>query len=152
MEANFFSRFPTFQPDPSAPITAEFACLAHHMNWWPSSTVYRTEWANFLAAEFIRCFGAGTKLQQYQALYQALGLEEPVPTSITQCRKALGRVHVNLIDLIDANRLGKEVRKFQSVAALAKYTRKKQKAFPKAAAKKEGVLRDLLREIWGKTY
>ncbi|KAL5049815.1 hypothetical protein BDW71DRAFT_175533 [Aspergillus fruticulosus] len=88
MASPFLSRFPNFAPDPRAKVTEEHARLARQMGWSLSrSHRYHEEWINFMADDFDRCFAADTKLASYQMLYQVLDLEEPVPTSITQCRK-----------------------------------------------------------------
>ncbi|KAE8377106.1 hypothetical protein BDV26DRAFT_264426 [Aspergillus bertholletiae] len=147
MESGYdYSRFPGFQPNPSSSATSEFARLANHMGWKPGSKTYKREWANFTQSEFSRHFGAEGKLQNWQALCQELRLDVPT-ASITQCRKALSRVHVNLVDLIDSRRSGTLVQQFPSLRALRKYTLDSGKIFPRTAAKKDGFLKDLLRRI-----
>ncbi|KAL2825330.1 hypothetical protein BDW59DRAFT_161807 [Aspergillus cavernicola] len=147
MGDTFFSRFPGFQPDQSRSATEEFSRLAYHMNWNTGSKTYKREFVNFASAEFVYHFDIGNRLQNYQALCQELRLEGYF-ASITQCRKALTKAHVNLFDLIDSRRTGAIVRKFPSQIALQEYTRDTQKIFPKRAAKEDGFLKDLLRRIW----
>ncbi|KAE8168525.1 hypothetical protein BDV40DRAFT_251027 [Aspergillus tamarii] len=142
-----FSRFPGFQPNPSASATSEFARLARHMNWSPRSKTYKRERSNFMGSEFCVHFGTESKLQNWQALCRELQLDIPM-ASITQCRKALARVHVNLVDLIDSRRTGTAIQKFSSLSALRLYTLDSGKVFPKNAAKRDGFLKDLLRRIW----
>ena len=67
--------------------------------------------------------------------------------SIITSHQSLAKVHVNIIDLVDARRTGKPVKRFQSVAALRNYTWENDKIFPKAAAKADGFLKALLRHI-----
>ncbi|KAL6236161.1 hypothetical protein BDW75DRAFT_207533 [Aspergillus navahoensis] len=148
MEEAFFSRFPGFQPNPSLSATEEFSRLAHHMNWTVGSKRYRKELAKFASAEFVHYYVIGNRLQNYRALCQELRIEGPF-ASITQCRKALAKVHVNLFDLIDSRRTGAIVRRFPNQAALKEYTQETRKIFPKQAAKADGFLKDLLRRIWG---
>ena len=81
-----FSRFPGFQPNPSALARDEFTRLAHHMQWKPGSKKYRREWAEFTGSEFRQHFGAQSKLENWQALCNELKLDGPI-ASITQCRK-----------------------------------------------------------------
>ncbi|RDW76552.1 uncharacterized protein DSM5745_06544 [Aspergillus mulundensis] len=147
--ADFFSRFPGFTPNPSASIIDEFERLARHRGWSHNSRrrKHHSEWIDFAEAEFDRCFGAETKLESYQNLCQILIPDEPAPPSITQCRKALKRVYVNLIDLIDAVRMGTEVPRFRNIKALRANIKETERVFPRMAAKK-GVLKELLREIW----
>ncbi|PWY94549.1 hypothetical protein BO94DRAFT_563167 [Aspergillus sclerotioniger CBS 115572] len=141
------THFPTFHPNPSAPTKDEFTRLAQHMHWTPNSKKYQREWAAFTGNEFHHHFGTQSKLENWQALCKELNLDGPI-ASMTQCRKALAKVHVNLVDLIDSRRAGTPVHKFQNVRALRRYTRESGKVFPKEAAKREGGLRGLLRGIW----
>ncbi|KAH8430986.1 uncharacterized protein LDX57_008648 [Aspergillus melleus] len=141
-----FSRFPGFQPNPSLSATEEFSRLAHHMNWTTGSKKYRKERVKFASTEFERYYHIGNKLQNYRALCQELRVEGPL-TSVTQCRKALAKVHVNIFDLIDSRRTGAAVQRFPNQAALRKYTKDTEKIFPKQAAKADGFLKELLRRI-----
>ncbi|PWY75491.1 hypothetical protein BO70DRAFT_364041 [Aspergillus heteromorphus CBS 117.55] len=147
MEDAFFSRFPGFQPNPSLSTVEEFSRLAHHMNWSTGSKRYRKELAKFASTEFAHYYEIGNKLQNYQALCQELRLEGPF-ASVTQCRKALATVHINIFDLIDCRRTGATVQRFPNQVALKKYTRETQKIFPKQAAKADGFLKELLRKIF----
>ncbi len=56
--------------------------------------------------------------------------------------------HVNIVDLIDCRRAGTAVHRFSSYRALRTYTQETNKVFPKAAAKRDGFLKVLLREIF----
>ncbi|KAL4899045.1 hypothetical protein BDW74DRAFT_184153 [Aspergillus multicolor] len=147
--ADFFSRFPGFTPNPLASVTEEFERLARHEGWSRNSRRRRfhREWINFAEAAFNTSFGAETKLESYQNLCRVLNPDEPVPASITQCRKALKCVYVNLIDLIDAMRMETEVPRFPNIKALRANIKETERIFPKAAAKK-GVLKELLKEVW----
>ncbi|KAM5475406.1 hypothetical protein MauCBS54593_001094 [Microsporum audouinii] len=147
MGPDYYSRFPGFQSNPTASSSDEFTLLARHMGWGKKSKTYKRERASFLASEFATHYGAdGTKLQNWQALCLELQIREPIDT-ITKCRKALSKVHVNLVDLIDARRTGKAPTKFPNSQSLREYTLSKGKIFPKAAAKEEGFLKALLRRI-----
>ncbi|KAI9040199.1 uncharacterized protein KD926_008523 [Aspergillus affinis] len=147
MEDAFFSRFPDFQPNPCLSATEEFSRLAHHMNWTTGSKRYRKELAKFASTEFGHFYDIGNRLQNYRALCQELRVEGPL-TSVTQCRKALAKVHVNIFDLIDSRRTGAIVQRFPNRAALKEYTKDTQKIYPKQAAKADGLLKELLRRIF----
>ena len=55
--------------------------------------------------------------------------------------------HVNIVDLIDAKRIGSRVEVFESVKALGEYTRNTLKYFPLQEAKSDNLLSCLLRHI-----
>ena len=61
--------------------------------------------------------------------------------------KVVAGSHVNIVDYIEAKRLGASVQRFKSVKELALYTKETGKVFPKRSAKAGGVLKYLLREI-----
>ena len=64
-------------------------------------------------------------------------------------QKVFGKVHVNLVDLINVRRTGERLQKFPSVQALRSYTLETpEKVFPKQAAKQDGFLKALLRELF----
>ncbi|RAL66261.1 hypothetical protein DID88_005932 [Monilinia fructigena] len=92
-------------------------------------------------------FGNETQLANWQRLCVDVGMEE-VPTSITQCRKALGKVWVNIFDFLDARAVGKPVKRFESERKLAAYTMKSGKIYPKKQAKEGGPVRALLAHIF----
>jgi len=92
-------------------------------------------------------FGDEGQLANWQKLCTDVGMDE-IPTSITQCRKALNKVWVNIYDFLDAKAEGKPVRKFKSEWALAKYTLDTGKVYPKKHAKEGGPARTLLAHIF----
>ena len=55
--------------------------------------------------------------------------------------------HVNLCDMLDAERSGRQVEVFATEEELVKYTREKHRYFPKENAYAGGLLKYLLREI-----
>jgi hypothetical protein len=61
--------------------------------------------------------------------------------------KAIRKVHVNIVDLIDTHRTGEKVKTFRNAGALGQYTKSTGKVFPKRAAKTDVLLKALLREI-----
>ncbi|PSN59007.1 hypothetical protein BS50DRAFT_509359 [Corynespora cassiicola Philippines] len=143
----FFGKFPGFEPDPSAPVSNEFFRLARHMRWRPGSKRFSKMRAECFRSEFAVYFGNdASRLQNWQSLCLELGIRENIG-SITQCRKKLSRVHVNIVDLIDGRRTGDEPPMFPSMKALRRYTRSMGKFFPKEEAKAEGFLKALLRKV-----
>ncbi|PGG95019.1 hypothetical protein AJ79_10317 [Helicocarpus griseus UAMH5409] len=148
MVSDFFSRFAGFKPNPSVSAKDEFARLAHNRNWKENGGKYQKEWAKFIAWEFSKHYGPQvTKLENWQSLCHEVGIEDGIE-SITKCKKALRSVHVNIVDLVDARRTGKKVKTFRSEAALRNYTLRTERIFPKKAAKGDGFLKALLREIF----
>ncbi|KAF7184962.1 hypothetical protein HII31_13585 [Pseudocercospora fuligena] len=82
-----------------------------------------------------------SKLQAYQKLCEDLGVD--VGTSITQCRKILNSVFVNIVDFVKTPDK-KTVHQFLNIQELRDYSRKKKKLFPLIRAKEDTVLRALL--------
>jgi len=84
---DFFSRFPGFEADPTVPLLVDFERLAVSRHWIAGSKTYARHRRVCLTQEFEKCYGQdGTKLASWQALCIDLRVE-PVPTSITKCRK-----------------------------------------------------------------
>ncbi|KAK7686019.1 hypothetical protein QCA50_010830 [Cerrena zonata] len=147
---DFFAQFSDFDFDPSQHVTLEFNRLAESRQWGKERrrAQYR-QLQDALVGEFNHQYGRDEgKLAAWQALCEEVGID-PIPTTITQCRKALANVHVNLVDLVDARRRGRrgDVKVYETVQQLRKYTRKTGKYFPRQVAKAGGVLRGLLRRM-----
>ncbi|KAH8732578.1 hypothetical protein GQ44DRAFT_697831 [Phaeosphaeriaceae sp. PMI808] len=143
----FWLNFPGFVPDPKARFKAEFARLAGHQGWGKKrKRKYEVE---ALSAEATAFYGTcETRLDHWHQLCEDVGIE-PVPKSITQCRKALTSrsVYVNLYNLIDHRRNPDvEVKRFESYGAFSKYT-KAGRTFPRAIAKQDGVIKVLLKKL-----
>ncbi|KAL2127115.1 hypothetical protein VTI74DRAFT_11315 [Chaetomium olivicolor] len=98
-----------------------------------------------IVEEFDDYFGTGT-VQDWQRLCHDIGLEGTF-TSITQCRKALRRVHVNIYDLLDAVKQGRQPRRFANAQQLATYTVNSGKIYPKRYVKEMGPVKALMRQI-----
>ncbi|KAI1333424.1 hypothetical protein F5Y16DRAFT_393819 [Xylariaceae sp. FL0255] len=92
------------------------------------------DWANYL--------GQGS-LEDWQRLMRDLGFTEDFPSK-TQCRKMLKTVWVNIYDFLSAVKRGEPVTFFDSRTALARYTVKKRKFYPKNSIEKDSPLRELL--------
>ena len=166
MPNNFFDEFPGFEPDPTAPIELEYTRLARHMRWKPKSKAWKTTRDRYYSSEFIANYGNdASRLQTWQSLCEEVRIKRTTE-SITQCKKvcslqvrlflagadlwkALSNTHVNLVDLVNCHRAGTKVHRFSSCDALQQYTANTPgKIFPKRAAKEDGFLKVLLRDIF----
>jgi len=120
-----------------------------------------------LVLEFNAGFGTDTRdLNVWQGLCARVGIN-PLPDSITGCRKvcsqctgsalalsdggyigqALRQTHVNLIDLVATLSTGRQVKTFKTVNSLRQYTISTKKFFPKDDAIAGNLLKYLLRGI-----
>ncbi|KAF2186019.1 hypothetical protein K469DRAFT_574704 [Zopfia rhizophila CBS 207.26] len=149
MDGNtFFTSFPGFESDPSAPASTEFFRLARHMGWESGTATYREIKARCFRSEFAAHFGRdASKLQHWQGLCLELGIEERIET-ISSCKKALAEVYVNIVDLVDCRRTGDTPHTFSSLEDLRRYTKSSRKIFPRDEAKEEGFLKALLRGLY----
>ncbi|MCJ1428354.1 hypothetical protein MMC29_006263 [Sticta canariensis] len=144
---SYFAAYPDFIPDPHLPLLRNFYRLAKAQAW--SKKRRNKEKQIYLLGQYaIHLGGISTGgLQKWQDLCRELKVD-PIPMSITQCKRALKTdVHVNIIDLIDSRRLGTEVTTFRSHEALVKYTRSSSKYFPLNRAKADELKKVLLRHI-----
>ena len=104
-------------------------------------------------------------LGDYQRLCRDVGLDETL-SSKTQCRlvcpvshfcssrvtnnsirQALKKVHINIVQFLDAKEKPADVKHFKNVGALARYTRDNHAFFPNRGIPKGSPLRTLLRMI-----
>ncbi|KAL8967310.1 MAG: hypothetical protein Q9197_005500 [Variospora fuerteventurae] len=145
----FFNGFPDFHQRHDAPILDEFRRLAKRQSWRMKDRDFKEIRRECLQAEFEYHFGgieAGNKLAGWQGLCAELGLSHNIP-SIKQCRKALKRVHVNILDLIDDRRAGRQIERYSSARALADYTNEHKRYFPLDDTQGESLIKILLKQI-----
>ncbi|GBE78594.1 hypothetical protein SCP_0114830 [Sparassis crispa] len=155
----FFAKYPTFDYDPSAPVTVELRRMCKFFQWpkkkrrEPKLDKHEERLAaeegfrKALVGQFNSLFGKKVdKLQNWQRLCQLLQID-PIPIGLEACRKAVKNTHVNLIDLVDYTRTGTPARIHPSEERLRDYTKAEGKYFPKERAHAGGVLRYLLRRI-----
>ncbi|KFX88482.1 hypothetical protein V490_07606 [Pseudogymnoascus sp. VKM F-3557] len=94
--------------------------------------------------EFKRYFPNAHRLENWQKLCRDLGIV-PVPSSITQCKKEIKKIYVNIYQFLHQIRTGEPATRFSSQKELAKYcnggTKRK---FPREYAKERGALAGLL--------
>ncbi|KAI0823873.1 hypothetical protein BC628DRAFT_1420612 [Trametes gibbosa] len=142
-----------FQRDPTAPLADEYRRFALARGWGKKSARYKKERVNFYGAavlqDFTRFWGDNaSRLDAWQELCHFLGVHE-CPASITQCKKALKHIHVNLVDLVDARRRNIKPKIFTSRSELASYIVETRKIFPKAKAKANPLLKQFLIVVFG---
>jgi hypothetical protein len=90
----------------------------------------RREREDHVAREGNKAFESLQMLNEYLAKLKQLPED-----SLTRARAALKRVHVNIFDLVEQD----DPKTHRSVAALAFYTRREKKIFPKERAKSQGL-------------
>ncbi|KAH8998354.1 hypothetical protein EDB86DRAFT_2912765 [Lactarius hatsudake] len=133
----FFSQYPNFQPEPSNSPVVEFQRLRE---------AAREEFHSAMKKEFDHLYGSDRKdINNWLKLCFVLRID-PAPDTLRDCRNAVRRKHVNLVDLVHGSK--KEVQIFKTEKALSEYTIATEKFFPKKDAKDGGVLRDLRRQIF----
>ncbi|KAF2202762.1 hypothetical protein GQ43DRAFT_368387 [Delitschia confertaspora ATCC 74209] len=142
----FWSRFHGFEDDPTVGLENVFKRLAIHQGW--STKSKRHHRAEAFEAEFGNRLGTQSTLESWQKLCVIVGIQ-PVPPSIKKCKKALKGKHVNIVNLINHCRNPDKfsLKKFASYAEFQNYT-KRGHIFPKAAAKRNAFLKELLRVIY----
>ncbi|KAI0628795.1 hypothetical protein C8Q77DRAFT_1161825 [Trametes polyzona] len=138
----------SFQRDLTALLADEFRRLALAHGWGKKSARYKKERVKFFGTAVVQDFTTfwgsnASRLDAWQELCHFLGITI-VPTSVTQAKKVLGGVYVNIVDLVDARRCGVKPRIFASAGELAAYIRKTGKIFPKARAKANPLLKQFL--------
>ncbi|KAF2747037.1 hypothetical protein M011DRAFT_477497 [Sporormia fimetaria CBS 119925] len=145
--SNWWHQFKGFTPDPTSNLRAEFNRLAQHMGWTKAEK--KQYWPDAVDAEYEFHFQQDrSKLEGWQELCREVRIEE-IPSSITQCKKALKspEVLVNLVDLVSCRRTGGEPIRFSSKTAFVDFTLGNGYIYPKQKAKEEGFIKALLRKI-----
>ncbi|RAL04625.1 uncharacterized protein BO80DRAFT_452173 [Aspergillus ibericus CBS 121593] len=142
-----FSNFPDFKQNPDLPISVEFNRLASHRRWKKGSRTWCRVWNLCMNMEYDRVIGSHlAELDDWRRLCEELDLPGPFP-SIRQCKKALSRVYVNIVDIIECRQLGQKPREFHTLRALIAYTRNSGNFFGRAQAKQDKLLKTLLRKV-----
>ncbi|KGO76043.1 hypothetical protein PITC_012000 [Penicillium italicum] len=133
--------------NPDLPITFAFSLVALQRGWKPGSKKWKKNWNSCMNGEYDRLIGCRvSSLATWQELCTKVGIEDCF-TSINQCKKALARVHVNIVDLLDSWNSDTTPTRFQNKEALAAYTKANKKFFARQIAKQDKVLRVLLRKL-----
>ncbi|KAG6030202.1 hypothetical protein E4U19_000557 [Claviceps sp. Clav32 group G5] len=149
----FFNRYNQFEYDPHSEAWGEFHRLCDFFGWLKGSreeNAARNLFRQALVDEFGAIYGENDeKLDVLQQLCRKLDID-PIPQSITACKKAIKGVYVNIVDFIDCERTGEPIHKFASLAHLRRYTKKTGKFFPREQAKRSLLLRFLLQVLFGR--
>ncbi|KAJ5238244.1 hypothetical protein N7489_008335 [Penicillium chrysogenum] len=133
--------------DPELPLSFAFGLIGLQRGWKPGSKTWKKNWNACMNCEYDRLIGCRvTSLTTWQQLCAKLGIKDSFK-SINQCKKALARVHVNIVDLLDSWNSDTIPMRFQNKEALATYTKSTQKFFGRHIAKQDKVLRVLLRKL-----
>lgn len=146
----FFARYNQFDYDAHSEAWSEYHRMTAFFNWKKDGKKERAANALFreaIVSQFELLYGVNeNKLATLQLL--CLKLEVlPVPGSVTSCKKAISKIHVNIMDFIDSERTGDPVRKFGSLSQLRRYTVTHKKVFPRVEARESALLKYLLRRI-----
>ncbi|KAF2109620.1 hypothetical protein BDV96DRAFT_691644 [Lophiotrema nucula] len=143
----YWKQFIGFEPNPDANVPDEFDRLSLHEGWTSGSSEWRSQKGDAYEEEFEHWYGAEKdKLKTWQDLCREVGID-PAPETITQCRKALKGVLVNLVNLIDHRRNGTPLLRFATYSAFRKYTSGGH-IFPKDQAKRDGFVKALLKHLY----
>ncbi|EIN03758.1 hypothetical protein PUNSTDRAFT_77588 [Punctularia strigosozonata HHB-11173 SS5] len=147
--AAYFAQFEGFEFDATRGIIPEFDRLCSERSWGKKRRqTARRKLNGFIAEEFNAAYGTlDNDLIQWQTLSRELRVE-PVPDSVSQCKQAVKRIHVNIVDLLDARARGEQVRLHRNMHQLAQYSIRTGKIFPKKQAKAGLLLKYLLRQIY----
>ncbi|KAL9110512.1 MAG: hypothetical protein Q9227_004870 [Pyrenula ochraceoflavens] len=151
MPSSYFSAFEGFEENPNASLLTNFRKLALKQGWQYKTRKYDMELVGAMSAGFADLFGVnlGGRLEGFQRMCRAVGTrEEDIPISITKCEKILSASNVNIFDLEHAVRNKTVARTFGNQKALAKYTVKNKKVYPKAVAKHSIFLRCMLKPLF----
>ncbi|KAJ7111732.1 hypothetical protein C8R44DRAFT_252444 [Mycena epipterygia] len=160
----FFADYPRFRYDPALPVSAQYNAMCRlyfpgrgpikterGANADPQRTAAYAKFRKAMVLTFNDIYGTDVNdLGNWQSLCRLLELD-PIPQTLWACRTAVGSVHVNLVDLVDAGESGDgaSIRKFESEEDLGFYTRATRKYFPREDADLEqgGLLKFLLRHV-----
>ncbi|KAJ5555873.1 hypothetical protein N7535_008303 [Penicillium sp. DV-2018c] len=133
--------------DPNISIIYAFGLLSEQRGWKQGSKRWKKAWNACMDSEYNRLIGSRvTSLPTWQELCDKVGLQGPF-TSITQCKKALARVHVNIVDLLDCWNTDSKPPIFKNRKTLAEYTEGNHRYFRRDVAKQDKVLKVLLRKL-----
>jgi len=145
----FFSQYTRFNYLPLNSPVAEFNRLCKEYGWGKrdkeTKDEARHEFNVAIKNEFGNLYGSDEKdVKNWHKLCHVLRID-PVPDTLRECRAAVLTKHVNLVDLVQGDKM--EVQIFETESDLSEYTKETNKFFPKENAADGGVLRALRRHI-----
>lgn len=159
MSQSHFAKFDNFTPNDNVSFDDEFARLASSQNWVPGSQLYTQERTIAMREElqlhyFSQSKQAGEELTEEEQLkgYQSLCREVRIPErdSIPECKKDLKNTLVNIVDLIDARRVQKDVKVWDDFESFRAYTLQDEHRINMHEAKQDGgYLASLLQRLRG---
>ncbi|ATY59944.1 hypothetical protein A9K55_005730 [Cordyceps militaris] len=156
-----FAKFENFAPDDDAPFENEFARLAASQEWVPGSQEYAKERTIAMRSELKSHFFKSSQdpenalatiteedeLEGYQALCDEVDL--PRYDTTGECKKALKKTLVNIVDLIDTRRTSAKVKVWQDFAQFRDYTLQEGHMINRKEAKEDGgYLASLLQKLF----
>ncbi|KAJ5183896.1 hypothetical protein N7492_001512 [Penicillium capsulatum] len=144
----FFDQFPDFDHDPQGRVSEEFKRLAAHGKWKPQGKTWKRQWNLCVGDNWDHLIGHRSNyLETWQAMCYKLELSGDF-SSITKCRKALSRVYVNIVDVIECWVTNETPRKFHNSHKLMEYSKREEKIVNRNIAKQDRVLRVLLKKLF----
>jgi hypothetical protein len=159
MSQSHFAKFDNFTPNDNVSFDDEFARLASSQNWVPGSQLYTQERTIAMREElqlhyFSQSKLAGDELTEEEQLkgYQSLCREVRIPErdTISECKKDLKNTLVNIVDLIDARRVQREVKVWDDFESFRAYTLQDEHRINMHEAKQDGgYLASLLQRLRG---
>ncbi|KAJ5371563.1 hypothetical protein N7517_003569 [Penicillium concentricum] len=118
--------------NPDLPVSSAFDLVSRQRGWKPGSKTWKKNWNSCMDSEYDRLIGCRVaSLATWQEL----------------CTKALARVHVNIVDVLDCWNSDATPIRFKNKQALAAYTQASKKFFNRHIAKQDKLLRVLLRKL-----
>ncbi|KAF9728576.1 hypothetical protein PMIN01_13404 [Paraphaeosphaeria minitans] len=146
--AKFFLRYPSFAYDEKRGVAEEFYRMSDFFAWDRDDEEReeaRQAFKDAMVIRFNSLYGTDvTDLENWHKLCIAVCIE-PLPATISESKRKIKDIHVNLVDLVDTS--GRNVELFTCLDELREYTIKTGKFFPKESAYAGGILKFLLREI-----
>lgn len=159
MSQSHFAKFDNFTPNDDVSFDDEFARLASSQNWVPGSQIYTQERTIAIRQElqlhyFSQSKLKGDELTEEEQLrgYQSLCREVRIPErdTIAECKKDLKNTLVNIVDLIDARRVQKDVKVWDDFESFRAYTLQDEHRINMHEAKQDGgYLASLLQRLRG---
>ncbi|KAF2274630.1 uncharacterized protein EI97DRAFT_468529 [Westerdykella ornata] len=145
---SWWNQFSGFTPNPYAGVAKEFDRLAEFMGW--TGKEFRKRKTEAYEAEFNFHFVHGkSKLETWRELCAEVGVESG--GSITQCKKNLKGVLINIVNLLNHRRNpAVTLIKFATFRQFRDSTMRSGNMINREMAKEDGFLRVFLRVLRGK--
>ncbi|CAE6336613.1 unnamed protein product [Rhizoctonia solani] len=146
----FFAQYPAFTYDPTRPVLSELKRMKRILKWdnktWQSSGALGGL-RHALVLQFNLTYGTDQNdLASWQNLCRAMDVTN-IPEKLSDCKKLVDTIYVNLVDLVDMPNTGKKAKLFKTEGELSTYTKNSKKVFPREDARAGGLLKHLLRCI-----